>query len=190
METKDMGLAAAVEVGLGLFCSRPDAWPYRWLFPSLLSKSVGADGSLLVPAPPGVGVRPSPYNIFSYTVPRGFMFVLAAAMHDFQGTAVFHQGSGELLWSLVVNFAPSSLLAAPASSRDVYGSATRAVEGMQDMSFSHGSSREGPWPVPGHPRFEQGSVLSYQVTNAGLTLVAYDYVIASILGWLEPLASK
>lgn len=188
METKDLGLAAAVEVGLELFHSRRDGWPYRWCFPSVVSQPVQADGALLLAAP--LTGLAGPYDILSYTVPRGFLFVLAAAMHDFQGTATWHQGSGELLFSLVVNFAPSSMLVAPGASRNLYGRDTRAVEGMQDMTFSHGSARGMPWDVPGRPRFDQGSVLTYQVTNGGLTLAGFDYVMASILGWLEPLSSK
>lgn len=160
--------ASVLADALELAQRRPDAWPYRWVFPSAFSQPVNPHGSIVLPAVAG-----GPAVIVSYTVPRGFFFVLAALMHSFKGNATFHEGSGELLWGLFANA----------------GSATpRAVETFADMTFSRGSAATAPWPVPGRLRFEQGTILTYRVENISLTVTTNDFVMAALLGWLEPLA--
>lgn len=180
--------AAMLADALELARRRPDSWPYRWCFPSPDSLHVAPHGAIGVPDKPGAGVGHIFNTIFSYTVPRGFIFVLAGVMHTIQ-SATYKEGDGSLLWSLFVDSAFAYAPPIPGVPQPL-GASARGVEDMRNMMFSRGSPTAGPWPVPGRPRFEEGAVLAYQVANVSLTVVSTDVVMAALAGWLEPVGAQ
>jgi hypothetical protein len=151
-----MLLEDARELGAG------PRWPARWFYPTENSIPANPSGSVLAPAAAAKAV------MVSFTVPRGFRFILEKYWHFYQGTTAFVEGSGALVFSLIQD-------------------ANRAVADMDQMLTTRGSPAAGPWPLRSFLRFEEGTLLTYQVLNASQAVDASSFVSAGLCGRLEPL---
>ncbi len=143
----------------------PGARPGGWFYPSENAKPQNPTGAVLAPV---IGATAT---ILTFTVPRGFRFVIEFHFHSYDGTTAFREGSGALTWSLLVNQQSSH---------------ARAVPDMAAMLTTRGSPSHGPWPLRSCLVFEEGSVLSYVVSNVSQPVDSSSFVSAGLHGRLEP----
>ena len=141
---------------------------FSWLFPGANSQHVRVSGSIVTPAYSVIGAPPT--EVFSYTVPQGMRFSLRGVLVDGSSVANWDQGSGDMVFSLVVTSAGA-----------------RAVDGFNLVDTQLGSLENGPWPIDGRLEFSALDVLTWFVqTFANVGQGAPNRVRCALIGHLYP----
>ncbi len=150
--------------------------PYPWVMMPPGGISFFAIGSLPAPA---FGSA-NQVELCTYTVQDGWEGVLQDVMTIYldQGAASFIQGSGDIVWSIDIDWPLGNQLGT-----------SRYLPNYAFIKTQLGSFENGPWPVRGGWRMKSGEtyrVKAYTVANVATG--APNFVHGALLGWVWPMA--
>jgi hypothetical protein len=138
-------------------------FPYQWIFPGPSARPVIAEGIVAPSIVPGQVLV-----VVEYDVPTGERFVLDGVVFQYLNGNTWVEGSGTILWNLVVNSAGD-----------------RTVEWFVNVASRRGSNITGPYPVPKTLEFAPRDILQITATFSGAG-VTNGLLLAQIVGHTYP----